>query len=139
MKPDSITKFDYLFLGALILDLFVVIAGWDWILAAGHEQLIRGGAEPEMLEILPAYTVTFMTIRFAIMFGIWMSISLFRIGFIRYILALWMVYSIYSMITGFQLLTLFFQLSGLIVLMMNLAALFFVFRPESNAWLRREI
>jgi len=27
MKPDYITKFDYLFLGALILDLFVVIAG----------------------------------------------------------------------------------------------------------------
>lgn len=88
-----------------------------------------------MLEILAAYTVTFMTIRFAIMFGIWMSISLFRIGFMRYILALWMVYSIYSMITGFQLLTLFFQLSGLIVLMMSLAALFFVFRPKSIAWL----
>ena len=104
-------------------------------MAAGHEQLIRGGAEPEMLEILAAYTVTFMTIRFAIMFGIWMSISLFRIGFMRYILAPWMVYSIYSMITGFQLLTLFFQLSGLIVLMMNLAALFFVFRPKSIAWL----
>ena len=141
MKPDSMTKFDYLFLGALIFDLFIVIAGWDWILAMGREQLVRGGAEPEILEILPEYTATFMAIRFAALFAIWLSISIFRVGFMRYILALWMAHGIYSVVVELidPIMNWLFRGASILVLLMSLAAVFFVFKPDAGAWLRREI
>lgn len=39
MKTDSMNKFDYLYLGAMIVDLFVVIAGWDWLVMSSNNNV----------------------------------------------------------------------------------------------------
>lgn len=42
------TRFDYCYFAALIVDICTVIVGWDWIVAASMEQLQAQDTPAEM-------------------------------------------------------------------------------------------
>ncbi|MBV7265515.1 hypothetical protein [Erythrobacter ani] len=140
MKTASMSKFDYLYLGALIVQLFVFIAGWDWLVMDIHNQVALGGGGPDAQVFVAGLLPTIVAITFAISLGIWMLISVARWGFVRYILALLVLLSALSLVAEViePTMNVYFFAAYAIILAMNIAALYFVFQPDAGAWIRRE-
>ncbi len=141
MKTASMTKFDYAYLGALIFQLFFFIAAWDWLMMDIHEQIhARGGDTGMQVFVAEFYRIGILA-GFAVSIIIWLLISVARLGFMRYILALLVAFSGVSLIGEFMVpgANWYFLLSYVVIFALNCAAIFFVFQPDAAAWLRREV
>jgi hypothetical protein len=143
MKTASMNKFDYLFLGSLIVDLFFVIAGWDWLVMSVHNQVAMSGGGPDAQVAVAGYLPWFMAFGFAINLVVWTLISVTRIGFLRIILALFVALNTVTfaselLLGGLDDIGLVMTLASGVSTLMTIAALYFVFQPDAGAWLRRE-
>lgn len=141
MKTDSMTRFDYLYLGSMILDLFVVIAGWDWIVMAIHDEVHLQGGGPDMEAFMSGLAPYFVAISFALGFLMWMLISVFRFQIFRWVLAILVGLDIVSFLLDFVFAPEvdIFYLADFVSLALVVGAVYFVFQPDAGAWLREEV
>ena len=146
MKTDSMNKFDYLFLGSLIVDLFTAIAGWDWIAMDVHNRVWQGGGGPDMQVAMAEMAKWAVAAGFAFNLCLWALISIFRVGFVRIVLALVVALNAVTLASelfaGDASPTAYpwpLLLSGAVSVAMTVAAMYYSFREDSGAWLRREI
>ena len=148
MKTPSITKFDYLYWASIILDIFVLIAGWDFFVLILHEQVHAAGGGPD-LQLFTSELAPFI-IGGALAFSvfIWMLISLGRIGFFRWVLAGLILFDLSGLALTFAgeptgtfadpYMEYFLYADAFSSLLMAVSA-FFLFRADATAWFRREV
>lgn len=141
MKPATMNMFDYLFLSAVILEIFTVIAGWDYIVLEIHSQVWTEGGGPEMQLFMSGVAPWLIAISFLASFALWAFIAVFRFNPFRYVLAafvglevLWLILDYFdpAAYTGFLL-------AGMVTTGLKVAATVFVFRTESGEWIRGEV
>ena len=133
-KPDSIRKFDWLYLGSLAVGLLGLWLGWDSVMAQINTELAAEGVAMES-DIPTAAIIGGALIGVVISLILWMLISVFRIEFVKWILILFTAYSILSIVGGlavggFDMV----QISGIISTLMSIAAIVMLFRPDAKAW-----
>ena len=126
MKPPSIKKFDYLFLGSLAVNLFIFILTYDDILAMAQKKISEYGATA-----LTAGVIFSLIVNLAL----WFLLSRQRIEAIKWVLAAFAAYTVGSILanlaSGEYLGS---QLLGLIPSVMSIAAIYFLFQPDAKAW-----
>ena len=131
MKPAAIKKFDMLYLGSLAVSVLSVALVFDTMVQISNDQLAAQGLEPMGGGILIAGLAFWVIIALAL----WFLVSKLRIEFVKYLLALFAVYSVFTMAVGGAgegpMLNL---ILGWISSVMSLAAVYFLFTAEAKAW-----
>ena len=132
-KPDSIRKFDKLYLGSIVLSLINFALNYGALAEQVRQETAAAGVELGGGVLL--FGIAFSTL---ISLLLWFLVSRKRIGFIKWILLLLVVWSLVSLpealangIQGTDIL-------GLVVLVAQIAAIWFLFREDAKAWFRRE-
>ncbi len=139
MKTRSMNLFDYLFLSALILELFTVIAGWDYLAIVIESRVWIEAGVPETL--VSGIAPSLIAIGFILSFMLWAFISQFRLSPFRYILAICVAFEVWSVISGYldPQASVWILVSDGFAAGLKIAATFMVFRSDADAWLRREV
>lgn len=140
MKTDSMTKFDYLYLGGLIVEVFLMIAGWDYFLADFAYQLHVQGGDPRYQQMMLDAAPWIYGFSLAIGLLCWVAISVWKFGFFRYVLALFVAVGFVSLVAESMQpnIDLFLFSLTWLSMILTVASLFFVFRADAGAWLRGE-
>ena len=132
-KPDSIRKFDKLYLGSIVLSLINFALNYGALAEQVRQETAAAGVELGGGVLL--FGIAFSTL---ISLLLWFLVSRKRIGFIKWILLLLVVWSLVSLpealangIQGTDIL-------GIVVLVAETAAIWFLFREDAKAWFRRE-
>lgn len=82
MKPASIRKFDWLYLGSIVIPIVGVVAGWEDMAATlGAEAAATGQAAEDVEAFSSGLALIFSVLVFAISFGLWFLVSVLRIEF----------------------------------------------------------
>ncbi|MEL6541797.1 MAG: hypothetical protein AAFQ34_10380 [Pseudomonadota bacterium] len=141
MKTRAMNAFDYLFLGALIVQVFTVIAGWDWIAMEIHELIAMQGGGPDMQVFFSSMVPYFIAFDLFCGFALWAFISVFRWAFFRFVLAAFVALEVISLVQEIvdPIGGLWFFASGVLSVGLKITAVVFVFQSEAGAWLRREV
>ena len=134
MKPDSIRKFDWLYLGSIAVSLIGVVLGWDAISAQMDAEMSRQGIG--LNESLGEAAI-FVSVGFGIAIGLalWALVFALRIEFVEWMLValvVWSVFSSLGVVTAGV-----FDLNlvlGLVSTIMSLIAVTYLFRPDAKAW-----
>ena len=131
MRPAAIKKFDMLYLGSLVISVLGVLLNFDTMVEISNDQLMAEGLEPMGSGILIAGLAFTVIITLAL----WFLVSRLRIEFVKYILALFAAYGVYTMVVGSTaegpMLNLVLGWASTI---MSVAAVYFLFTPEAKAW-----
>lgn len=118
MKPVSVKKFDILYLGSVALGLIALALDFDNVV---------GG----MSESLAAVSMFFLVVISA---ALWFLVSVLRIEAVKWIIALFMAYSVYSFALGFSPEIDLRLVLEILSTVMTLAAIYYLFRPDAKAW-----
>lgn len=130
MKPDSIRKFDWLYLGSIAVGLIGIVFGYRAMSAQVEAQMAAQGAEGLGVGVVIAGIV----IGIAINLALWAAISIWRIGLLKWILIALIAWSIY---TTFGALAADFNIAmvcGFVSTLMSIVAVSYLFRPDAEAW-----
>ncbi|MEM7701324.1 MAG: hypothetical protein AAF251_05250 [Pseudomonadota bacterium] len=140
MKPRAMNAFDYLFMGALIVEIFTVIVGWDWIAMGIHEHVAAQGGGPDMQVFFSGLVPWFIAFDLLLAFALWAFISVFRWSFWRIILAVFVALEVVSLLQEIvdPIGEFWFLASALLSTGLRVAAVVFVFQGEAGAWLRQD-
>lgn len=133
MKPASMKKFDWLYLGSVAVGLLGFALNYGAVVDQTNAELAASGMDGAAGGLL----IGGMLFGVAVNLALWFLISVLRIGFVKWIVVIFVAWGALSL--GFSLasgqtagLNLIF---GLIGTVMVIASLYFLFRPESTAWL----
>jgi len=140
MKPRAINAFDYLFLSALIVEIFTVIAGWDWIAMGIHELIAAQGGGPDMQVFFAGIVPWIIGFELFCGFALWAFISVFRWSFWRFVLAVFVALEVVSLLQEIvdPIVGLWFLIAGLLSTGLKVASVVFVFQGEAGAWFRQD-
>ena len=133
MKPASIRKFDWLYLGSIAVGLIGFALNYGTVADQASAELTAGGMEGATDALL----IGSMLFGVAINVGLWFLISVLRIGFVKWILVLFVAWGLLSLgnsIASPQVMALNLVF-GAISSVMVVASLYFLFQPEATAWL----
>ena len=131
MKPAAIKRFDGLYLGAVALSLLATVMDFDDLRAAMEAELALRGAQ----SATDAAIIVGLAVSAAFSLALWFLISVLRIGLLKWIAALFAAYGVVAFALAVGEIT--FDLAAilsLLVVLMNVAAVYFLFTPEAKAW-----
>ena len=133
-KPDSMKKFDLLYLGSLAVGLIGLALGWDGLVEQMNAEFTAQGLEPESGFATGAIIGGFV-FGIGISVALWFLVSILRIEFVKWILVLFTVYGVVSLAGGIALAGFDpIQISGIVSTLMSIAAIWMLFRPDSKEW-----
>lgn len=136
MKPDSIKRFDWLYLGSVAVGIASVVLQWDAIVAATTAEVAAAGAT-EFDDDMALGAVIFGTVvGVGISLILWLLISVFRIEIVKWLLCLlaaWSLANLPSLFSEAQDIGLAAVLS-LVSTLLSLVALYFLFRSDAKEW-----
>lgn len=130
MKPASMKKFDWLYLGSLAVGMAGIGLNFGTLSSQAEAQMTAQGL-PDMASDMLVGGLLFGT---AISLGLWVLISILRLELAKWILIL---------LTGWSLLTTARSLDagidgtmawGLVSTVMTLLSIWFLFQPDSKVW-----
>ena len=131
MKPAAIKKFDLLYLGSVAVSLLGVLMVFDTMVEISNDELAAQGIAPMGQGFLIAGLAFWIFISLAL----WFLVSKLRIEFVKYVLALFAAYGVYTaaMGSGGEAPVVTVIISW-ISTMMTVGAVYFLFTPEAKAW-----
>jgi hypothetical protein len=129
-KPPSVRKFDYLYLGSILMGLVVFALTYETALATARAGLDGTGAQ-----IGPGLLIGGLAFGIVINLALWFLVSGLRLGFVRWILGLFVAWGLFQVVLGFVREGVEpVQLAGLAPLAMSIAAIAFLFRRDASSW-----
>ena len=135
MRPDSIRKFDMLWLGALALGIVSFVLGYGTLKAQVDAELAGSGLREGTSDFALMGGFAFGIV---ISFALWFLVSRQRLEFVKWILILLLVWGLINLpaifADGFTLI----DGLSLIGTAMQAAAIYFLFRPDAKAWSERK-
>lgn len=133
-KPDSIKKFDYLYLGSIVVGLLGLVLGWGTLMEQMNAEMAKSGLDPESGAAYGAIIggVIFGTL---ISLALWFLISVLRIEFVKWILILFAMWGVFSILTGTAAgMVGMVEIAGIVSTIMSLAAIWMLFKPDAKEW-----
>lgn len=130
-KPESIRKFDMLYLGSLV----VTLVGFVFSYSDLTEQVRRESAAAG-IELGGGVLLVGIAFSMAISLLLWFLISKKRIEFVKWILILLLLWSLVSLPQAFGDGLQAIDLMGLASTIMQVIAAYFLFRPDAKAWFK---
>ena len=133
MKPAAIKKFDWLYLGSVAVGLLGFALNYGAIADQTNAELAAGGLEGAANGLL----IGSMLVGVAINVALWFLVSVLRIGFVKWIIALFVAWGLLSLGTALASgeIASLNVIFGIISSLMVVASLYFLFQPEATAWL----
>ena len=130
MKPASIRKFDWLYLGSVAIGLLGVALN-DGATASLTEADLAGQGYADMGAGVLIAGVLF---GIAISLALWFMISVLRIGLAKWLLVVLTAWSVVT--SGVAIVTNFdaTMVWGLVSTVMTVLAIWFLFQPDATAW-----
>lgn len=129
MRPESIRKFDLFFLAAIALGVASSLLNYDSLLIAASEPLREAG----IAELSETVLIVTLGLGIAINLLLWFLISVLRIGFVRWILLLIVVFLVVTRVLnvaqGANV-----SLTDLVAVLLKAIAMWFVLRPDAREW-----
>jgi hypothetical protein len=129
MRPDSLRKFDLLYLGAMALGAVNVAVSFDALAAMAEQAMAAQGVAGFGRTAMLAGVIG----GFCISLLLWFLVSRARLGFMKWILLLLLAYNLVSL-PSTQLDVRANTLLSLASLAMQAGAIWFLFRPDARAW-----
>jgi hypothetical protein len=130
MRPASITIFDRLFLGSLVLGLVNAFLSYDATIA----QLEADPAVADIGLAGPGFVIATMGFGFGISLLLWFLISRKAVGVAKWVLVVLTVIGLLGMPMALAGAPLLQAATSLGLTVMQLAAIWFLFRPDAKAW-----
>lgn len=130
MKPASVKKFDWLYLGSVAVGLAGVVLNYGNLVEAANAEMVAHGGE-RMGDGLMAFSLLFVS-WFSL--ALWFLVSVMRVELVKWIIALFTGWSVVSYISAFDGRMDLPVISGLVSTAMTIAALYFLFQPDAKAW-----
>lgn len=136
MKPDSIRKFDWLYLASIVAGLLGIAIGWDTMTELVDAQLTASGAEGMGEGLRMSAMIGVALLGAAISFALWFLISALRVELIKWILILMVAWTLVTMPASFAKVGGFgpMHVPGAVSTILTIAAIWFLFRPDAKAW-----
>ena len=133
-KPDSIKKFDLFYLGSIVVGLLGIVFGWDMMMEQMNADFVAQGLEPDS-GIATGAIIGGTVLGIVISLALWFLISVSRIEFVKWILALFVLWSLFTMAvgisaTGFDMV----QITGIVSTILSIAAIYMLFKPDAKEW-----
>jgi len=134
-KPASLKKFDYLYLGSIIVGFFYLVIGWDiYLREINAEIMALNGPRLEKHTITAAIAGSFI-FSTAISLLLWLLISVLRLEFVKWIVATMCAFGLFALvIESVKNGVTFSQIIGVIPTLMTMAAIYMLFQPDAKAW-----
>tara|TARA_R110000751_G_scaffold2018_7_gene8633 strand:- start:222145 stop:222570 length:426 start_codon:yes stop_codon:yes gene_type:complete len=130
MKPASIRKFDWLYLGSVAIGLLGVALNYGAIASLTEADLASQGYADMGVGVLIAGVL----FGIAISLALWFMISVLRIGLAKWLLV---VLTAWSVVTSGVAIVANFDVTmvwGLVSTVMTVLAIWFLFQPDATAW-----
>ncbi|MBX7541593.1 hypothetical protein [Qipengyuania sphaerica] len=133
-KPDSIKKFDLLYIGSVVVGLLGIVFGWDMMMDQMNAEMATQGIEADS-GIGSGAIIAGVVFGVGISMALWFLISILRIEFVKWILILFVLWSIFGIFvglstTGFDMM----QITGIVSTIMSIAAIYMLFQPDAKEW-----
>ena len=131
MRPESIRKFDMFYLGALALSVVNFVLGYAGAVRDAEAQMADAGVAGAGGAALAVGFVIGM----AISLLLWWLVARKGVEFVKWILVLFLLFSVWSIVSGvggagFGIAAII----AVVVLLMQAAAIWYLFRPDAKAW-----
>ena len=136
MKPAAIRKFDWLYLGSIAVGVLGFALTYGTLADSVSAELTASGME----DAAGGFLIGSMLVGVAINVALWFLISVLRIGFVKWILLLFVAWGLLSFgisIASGQAPALNLVI-GAISSIMVVASVYFLFQPEATAWLAQK-
>lgn len=136
MKPAAIRKFDWLYLGSIAVGVLGFALTYGTLADSVSAELTASGMEGAA----GGFLIGSMLVGVAINVALWFLISVLRIGFVKWILLLFVAWGLLSFgisIASGQAPALNLVI-GAISSIMVVASVYFLFQPEATAWLAQK-
>ena len=130
MKPGSIRKFDWLYLGSIAVSLLGFVFNYDTIADQTNAELAAQGIEGLSTGVL----IGGLLFGTAISLALWFMISILRIELAKWLLLLLTAWSVLTTATAAASVFDSSVAWGLISTIMTIVALWFLFQPDAKAW-----
>ena len=136
MKPAAMRKFDWLYLGSIAVGVLGFALTYGTLADSVRAELTASGMEGAA----GGFLIGSMLVGVAINVALWFLISVLRIGFVKWILLLFVAWGLLSFgisIASGQAPALNLVI-GAISSIMVVASVYFLFQPEATAWLAQK-
>ncbi len=129
MRPDSIRKFDLFYLAAIAIGIASSLLNYDALRDASSVQLREGGLETY------ADTVVFLTLGIGLFINLllWFLASRMRIGFVKWILLVFVAISVLTRVMGVAG-GANVSITDLVNVLLKGIAVWFLFQPDAKEW-----
>ncbi|GGD62351.1 hypothetical protein GRI62_13345 [Erythrobacter arachoides] len=133
VRPDSIKKFDLFYLAAIAIGVAQALLNYDAMQTALAGGLSSTGLAGQAGIVLP--------IGLALGFGFslfnWFLVSRLRQGWARWVLLVFVAWRVSSIPLAIGAGMGSLSITGMIAALLQMIALYFLFRPETRAWFAR--
>jgi hypothetical protein len=130
MRPQSITMFDRLFLGSLGLGLVNAALNYDSTIG----QLEADPAVAELGMAGPGFVIAILAFSFGLSLLLWFLISRMAVNVAKWVLVVLTVIGLFGIPLALVDVPLPQAIITVVVTVTQLAALWFLFRPDAKAW-----
>ncbi|WP_374407369.1 hypothetical protein [Pelagerythrobacter sp.] len=131
MRPDSIRKFDMFWLGALALGVVNFLLTYGSLKAQIDAQFAQSGLDADMGG---AGLIGGFVFGIVINLALWFLVSRLRLEFVKWILILLILLGLTGLPDLFATGVAVSIVLSLVAIVMQAAAIWFLFRPDAKAW-----
>jgi len=129
MRPDSIRKFDWLYLGSVAFSVLAFVCDYGRIAGQIDRQMVEAGVEAG--SGLVAGSLVFSVV---LNLALWFLISRQRVGVARWVVLAFFAFGLIGLPGVVGQLPSLPAFLNLVVAAMQLGAIWFLFQPDATAW-----
>ena len=130
MRPDSIRKFDMFYLASILISIASSLMNFDSQVSALEERLADVGVNYSA----ESFLLITLGFAFAINLLLWFLASRMRLGFTKWIILAFVLYSVATAIAGLSMGLGSVSITGLLNLILKVIAVSFLFRADAKEW-----
>ena len=131
MRHDSIRKFDMLWLGALALGVVQFVLSYGALKTEIETQMADSGMSAGAGD---AALIGGFVFGMVISLALWFLVSRLRLEFVKWILILLFAWGLINLPAAFAAGFALMGVLSIVAVVMQAAALYFLFRPDAKAW-----
>ena len=129
-KPQSIRRFDMLYLGSIAISLVGVVLTFGDMMEMMQAEMSAQGVDFDGTAIL----IGGFAFGLAINLALWFLVSVLRVEIVKWVIAVFVAYGALSILLAAGTQPWLSIMFGALSTAMMVAAVWFLFRPDSKAW-----
>ncbi len=130
MRPDSIRKFDMFYLASIVIGIASSLMNFETQVGALEVRLTEAGLSAPA----EGFLLTTLAIALAINLLLWFLASRMRLGFTKWIILAFVLYSAATAVAGLAMGLGTISITGLLNVVLKAIAVSFLFRADAKEW-----